>query len=80
VIRHIRLAETYLRQDRPDLDQALAHGGTAVDALSGTINSPRSAKCLAPLVKGLTPFQRRPEVIDFTDRATALLVPANPQT
>jgi len=78
--RHIHLAETYLRQSRPDLEQALAHGGKAVDALSGAVNSPRSAKCLAPLINYLAPFHKRPEVTDFTDRATALLTPINPQT
>jgi hypothetical protein len=69
----IRLAETYLRQDQPDLDQALALGTEAIDALSGTINSTQCIKRLAPLVNGLTPFRRRPAVREFTDRATALL-------
>ena len=80
VTRHIRLAQIYLRQDWPDLDQALVHGGKAVDALSGAVNSPRIVKRLAPLINGLAPFQKRPDVTDFTARATILLTPTNPQT
>jgi tetratricopeptide (TPR) repeat protein len=72
-LRRILLAETYLRQRRPDLDQALAFGTQAVDALSSAVNSTRIATRLAPLVKGLAPFRQRPAVRDFTERATSLL-------
>lgn len=71
-VTRIRLAETYLHQDEPDVDQALALATQAIETLSA-INSAHCVKHLTPLVAGFVKFQQRPAVRDFTERAAALL-------
>jgi hypothetical protein len=65
-LRHILLATTYLRQDRPEVDHAVALATSAVDTLIGGVDS---ARC----VGHLAPYRRRPAVRQLTEQATGLL-------
>ncbi len=68
-LRHVLLAETYLHQDKPELDQALAHGSRAVDTLAGEVDSARCIGHLARLIDSLRPYRRSASVAEFIDRA-----------
>lgn len=72
-LRNVLLATTYLHQDRPELDQALIHGGRGLDALTGEVDSTRCIGHLSRLVDGLRPYRRSPGVAEFVDRARPVL-------
>jgi hypothetical protein len=71
-LRHVLLAITYLQQNKPELDHALAHGGRAVDALSTEVDSTRCVGHVSRLVDGLRPYRRSTDVREFIDRAQPL--------
>lgn len=71
-LRHVLLATTYLQQNKPELDQALAHGGRAVDALSTEVDSTRCVGHVSRLVDELRPYRRSTDVRKFIDRAQPL--------
>lgn len=72
-LRQVLLATTYLHQDKPELDQALAHGGRALDALAGDVDSTRCIGHLARLIDSLGPFRRSAHVSEFLDQAKPVL-------
>lgn len=72
-LRQVLLATTYLQQNKPELDQALAHGGRAVDALAGDVDSARCIGHLARLIDSLNPYRRSAGVADFLDHARPML-------
>lgn len=74
-LRHVLLAATYLQGDKAELDQALAHGTRALDALSGEVDSARCNGHLARLVDTLGTYRRSPGVTEFIDRARPVLHP-----
>jgi hypothetical protein len=71
-LRRLRLATTYLRQERPELDQALSLGTHAIETLTGTVRSALGIADLTRVVDGLAPYRRRPAVREFIDRAAEL--------
>ncbi|MFL4909399.1 hypothetical protein ACJ6WF_41005 [Streptomyces sp. MMS24-I2-30] len=72
-LRDVLLATTYQQQPKPDLAQALVHGNRAIDALTGTIDSPRCVNHFARLVSGLGPYRRSRGVAEFVERARLVL-------
>ena len=72
-LRHALLATTYLQQQRPELDQAVSHGGRALGALSGEVDSARCVGHLSRLLDGLAPYRRSAAVAEFLDRARPVL-------
>ncbi|MGH3929484.1 MAG: hypothetical protein ACRDTF_05850 [Pseudonocardiaceae bacterium] len=74
--RRIRLATTYLRQDRPEVDHAVALATRAVETLTGEVDSPYVAGQLAQFIGQLAPYRRRPAVRQLTDQAAGLLAKA----
>lgn len=68
-LRHALLATTYLQQNKVELDQALAHGRRALDALSGEVDSARCVGHLSRLTDSLSPYRRSAGVAEFLDRA-----------
>lgn len=72
-LRHILLAQTYLRQDRPEVDHAVSLASQAVETLTGEVDSARCVGHLARLVGDLAPYRRRPAVRQLTDQAAGLL-------
>lgn len=72
-LRHALLASIYLQQDKPELDQALAHGDHALDALAGEVDSARCIGHLSRLTDALRPYRRSPGAAEFIDRARPLL-------
>ena len=75
-LRHILLATTYLRQDQPEVDQAVTLAIHAVETLTGEVDSVRCVGHLARFVGDLAPYRRRPTVRQLTEQATALLTSA----
>jgi hypothetical protein len=73
VLRQILLARTFLRQSAPDCEHALTLAGRAIDALQGSVDSPRCVGHLVDLVRDLHPYRRRTSVTSFIDRATGLM-------
>jgi hypothetical protein len=69
----VLLATTYLQQDRPELEQALTHGGRALDVLAGAVDSARCVGHLSRLVDGFGPYRRSAYVAEFIDRARPVL-------
>ena len=51
-LRHILLATTYLRQDRPDVDHAVALATYAVDTLTGGSTRPAASATSPPTGDG----------------------------
>ncbi|HKR48275.1 MAG TPA: hypothetical protein VJT72_01630 [Pseudonocardiaceae bacterium] len=72
-LRHILLAQTYLRQDRPEVDHAVSLATRAVETLTGEVDSARCVGHLTRLVSDLAPYRRRPAVRQLTEQATPLL-------
>jgi tetratricopeptide (TPR) repeat protein len=72
-LRHVLLATTYLEQDRPELEQALSHGGRALDALSSDVDSARCLGHLSRLVDSLGTYRRSSGVAEFINRARPVL-------
>jgi tetratricopeptide (TPR) repeat protein len=72
-LRNTLLATTYVRQDQPDLDKALAVGEQAVQTLSGQVNSARCIKHVRNLVDTLAPYRRIPAVRQFCQDAKGLV-------
>ncbi len=72
---HIMLASTYLRQDRPEVDHAVALATRAVETLTGEVDSARCVGHLARFVGDLAPYRRRPAVRQLTEQAAGLLTP-----
>ncbi|MGH3852983.1 MAG: tetratricopeptide repeat protein [Pseudonocardiaceae bacterium] len=70
---HILLATTYLRQDQPEVDHAVAMATRAVETLTGEVDSARCVGHLSRLISDLTPYRRRPAVRQLTEHATGLL-------
>jgi hypothetical protein len=71
-LRYTLLATTYVRQDDPDLDHALALAGHAVDLLTDQVTSTRCVGHLTTLAGDLTPYRRRPAVRELSDRIRSL--------
>ena len=71
--RHVLLATTYLRQDRPEVDHAATLACRAVGTLTGEVDSARVVGHLTQLVGDFAPYRRRPSVCQFTDQAAELL-------
>ncbi|MGH3852985.1 MAG: hypothetical protein ACRDR6_05695 [Pseudonocardiaceae bacterium] len=74
-LRHILLATTYLRQDQPEVDHAVAMATRAVETLTGEVDSARCVGHLTRLIGDLTPYRRRPAIRQLTEHATGLLTP-----
>lgn len=62
------MATTYVRQPRPDLDQALALGNRALDALTQQVSSARVAGHFTNLIDHLAPYRQNSAVNAFNDR------------
>jgi tetratricopeptide (TPR) repeat protein len=77
-LRQVLLATTYLQQNQPELDQTLAYGSRAINALSGEVDSARCIGHLSRLVNGLGPYRRSAGVAEFLDRARPLLTAGTP--
>lgn len=75
-LRRIRLATTYLCQDRPVVDHAVALASRAVETLIGEVDSAYAVGQLTRFVGQLAPYRRRPAVRQFTEQAAPLLAPA----
>jgi hypothetical protein len=71
-LRYTLLATTYVRQDDPDLDHALALAGHAVDLLTDQVTSTRCVGHLTTLAGDLTPYRRRPAVRELSNRIRSL--------
>ncbi|MEV6774344.1 hypothetical protein AB0N05_37485 [Nocardia sp. NPDC051030] len=67
-LRHTLLATTYVRQQEPDLDQALALAALAATTLIDDVTSTRCLGHLNTLVRELSPHHRRPAVRQFADQ------------
>ncbi|MGH4022668.1 MAG: hypothetical protein ACRDT0_26210 [Pseudonocardiaceae bacterium] len=70
--RHILLAHTYLRQDRPDVDHAVFLASRAVDILTGEVDSPRVVGHFTQFIGHLAPYRRRLAVRQLTEQAAEL--------
>jgi hypothetical protein len=68
-LRNALLATTYVRQEHPDLDKALALGDQAVQTLTGQVTSARCSKHVRNLVATLAPYQRTSAVRRFCQDA-----------
>jgi hypothetical protein len=77
-LRHVLLATTYLQDDNAELEQALAHGTRAIDALSGEVDSARCIGHLSRLVDALGTYRRSPGVTEFIERARPVLNSGKP--
>ncbi|MGI5145114.1 hypothetical protein ACQEVC_01720 [Plantactinospora sp. CA-294935] len=76
-LRNTLLAATYVQQDQPDLDKALALGDQAVHTLTRQVNSPRCIKHVRNLVGTLAPYRRTFAVRRFCQDAKELVVSIN---
>ncbi|KAB1937236.1 hypothetical protein F8271_19660 [Micromonospora sp. ALFpr18c] len=72
-LRNALLATTYVRQEHPELDKALALGDQAVQTLTGQVTSTRCIKHVRNLVGALTPYRRTPTVRRFCQDARDLI-------
>lgn len=72
-LRNALLATTYVRQEHPELDRALALGEQAVQTLAGQVTSARCVKHVRNLVGALTPYQRTTAVRRFRQDARDLI-------
>ena len=77
-LRHVLLAQTYVRQDHPDLDEAVRLGNLAVDALDGEVDSSRCVGHVQQLSTALTPYASRPAVRELRERAHLLTAAGTP--
>lgn len=74
--RRIKLATVYLRQDRPEVDHAVALATRAVDTLISQVDSARCVDLVIQFVNQLVPYWRRPAVRQFRDHVAVLRTPA----
>jgi len=72
-LRNALLATTYVRQDQPELDKALALGDQAVQTLTGQVTSARCIKHVRNLVGALGPYRRTPAVRRFCNDTKDLI-------
>ncbi len=72
-LRQILLATSYLQQQQPDIDAALAHAGRATDALHDQVDSARCRAHVSHLAQTLAPYRRLSGIREFLDRARPLL-------
>ncbi|ROO62611.1 hypothetical protein EDC02_4592 [Micromonospora sp. Llam0] len=72
-LRNALLATTYVRQDQPELDKALALGDHAVQTLTGQVTSARCIKHVRNLVGALGPYRRTPAVRRFCNDTKHLI-------
>jgi len=72
-LRNALLAQTYVRQDHPDLDRAIALGDQAVATLSGQVTSARCVKHVRNLIDAMDPYRRNAGVRRFRENARDLL-------
>ncbi|MFV2099166.1 hypothetical protein ACFHW1_27445 [Micromonospora sp. LOL_014] len=72
-LRNALLATTYVRQDQPELDKALALGDQAVQTLTGQVTSARCVKHVRNLVGVLGPYRRTPAVRRFCNDTKDLI-------
>jgi tetratricopeptide (TPR) repeat protein len=75
-LRNALLARTYAQQAQPDLDQAVALGGRAIETLAGQVTSARCVKHVRELTHALAPFARNPGVRRLRVSAQDLLANA----
>jgi hypothetical protein len=72
-LRNALLATTYVQQEHPDLDKALALGDQAIQTLTGQVTSARCVKHVSNLVGALAPYRRTPVVRRFCQDARDLM-------
>ncbi|MBO4209129.1 hypothetical protein [Micromonospora echinofusca] len=72
-LRNALLATTYVQQEQPELDKALALGDQAVQTLTGQVTSARCIKHVRNLVGSLAPYQRTSAVRRFFQDAKDLI-------
>nr|MDT0659433.1 hypothetical protein [Micromonospora sp. DSM 115978] len=72
-LRNALLATTYVQQDQPELDKAVALGDQAVQTLTGQVTSTRCIKHVRNLVGALGPYRRTPAVRRFCQDAKDLI-------
>ncbi|MET7950538.1 hypothetical protein [Micromonospora sp. NPDC005324] len=72
-LRNALLATTYVQQEHPELDKALALGDQAVQTLTGQVTSTRCIKHVRNLVGALAPYRRTPTVRQFCQDARDLI-------
>ncbi|WP_422740167.1 hypothetical protein ACN263_13610 [Micromonospora sp. WMMD729] len=72
-LRNALLATTYVKQENPELDKALALGDEAVQTLTGQVTSARCIKHVRNLVGALSPYRRTPAVRQFCQDARGLI-------
>ncbi|MBV9143305.1 MAG: tetratricopeptide repeat protein [Pseudonocardiales bacterium] len=70
---NIQLATTYLRQDQPEVDHAVALATRAMQTLTSEVDSTRCAGHLIQLVGDFAPYRRRSAVRQLTEQAAGLL-------
>lgn len=71
-LRYTLLATTYVRQAEPDLDQALALAGNAVEILTDDVSSNRCIGHLNTLLRDLAPYSRQPAVHQLAEQVRSL--------
>ncbi|GGM51867.1 hypothetical protein GCM10011608_41050 [Micromonospora sonchi] len=72
-LRNALLATTYVQQEQPELDRAIALGDQAVQTLTGQVTSARCIKHVRNLVDTLRPYRRTPAVRRFCQDARDLI-------
>lgn len=72
-LRKFLLATTYIKQQQPDLDAALAQANEGVAILSSEVNSARCLGHLRRFADALTPFRRSAPAKDFLAQSRALI-------
>lgn len=72
-LRNALLAQTYARQDGPDIDKAVAMGDQAVAALSGQVRSARCVKHVRALADDLRRYRSHPNVARFHNDTRELI-------
>jgi len=72
-LRKFLLATTYIKQQQPDLDAALAQANQGIAILSSEVNSARCLGHLRRFTDALTPFRRSAPAKDFLAQSRALI-------
>ena len=72
-LRNALLATTYVQQEQPELDRAIALGDQAVQTLTGQVTSARCIKHVRNLVGTLQPYRCTPAVRRFCQDARDLI-------
>jgi hypothetical protein len=71
-LRQTLMATTYASQSRPDLEQAVALGISAIDTLSAQVQSARCVKHVVKLAEVMATHRTLAKVTEFRDRARQL--------